>query len=64
LANNPHVKYCKGERGYVRVTTTAAQTRADFMTTSDTSVYDPAAVVIKNDRSYVVQAGKPGLLQV
>ena len=64
LANNPHVKYCKGERGYVRVTTTPSQTRADFMTTSDTSVYDPAKVVIKNDVSYVVQAGTPGLQKV
>ncbi|MEV6876398.1 alkaline phosphatase D family protein [Amycolatopsis sp. NPDC051128] len=63
-AKNPHVKYCKGERGYVRVTTTPSQMRADFMTTSDTSVYDPASVVIKNDRSYVVQAGKAGLQQV
>ena len=63
-ANNPHVKYCKGERGYVRVTTTPSQMRADFMTTSDTSVYDPASVVIKNTASYVVQAGKAGLQQV
>ena len=46
------------------MTTTPSQTRADFMTTSDTSVYDPASVVIKNDRSYVVQAGRPGLQQV
>ncbi|MEU4253948.1 alkaline phosphatase D family protein [Amycolatopsis sp. NPDC026612] len=60
-ANNPHVKYCKGERGYVRVTTTPSQMQADFVTTSDVSVYDPASVVIKNDVSYVVQAGKPGL---
>ncbi|MFF1606661.1 alkaline phosphatase D family protein [Amycolatopsis sp. NPDC058278] len=63
-ANNPHVKYCKGERGYVRVTTTPSEMRADFMTTSDVSVYDPASVVIKNDVSYVVQAGKPGLQKV
>src|SRR5256885_5983471 len=27
-------------------------------------VYDPASVVIKNDVSYVVQAGKPGLHDV
>jgi alkaline phosphatase D len=64
LANNPHVKYSKSERGYVRVTTTPSQTRADFMTTSDVSVYDPAKVVIKNDASYVVQAGSPGLRKV
>ncbi|MDT7726249.1 MAG: alkaline phosphatase [Actinomycetota bacterium] len=63
-ANNPHVKYCQGMRGYVRVTTTPAQMRADFVTVSNALERDPAKVTIKTDRSYVVQAGKPGLQQV
>ncbi|WP_020666898.1 alkaline phosphatase D family protein [Amycolatopsis nigrescens] len=60
-ANNPHVKYCKGERGYVRVTATPQQMKADFVTVSNALERDPAKVVIKTDVSYVVQAGKPGL---
>ncbi|MEC3977630.1 alkaline phosphatase D family protein [Amycolatopsis sp. H20-H5] len=63
-ANNPHVKYCRGKRGYVRVTTSQAQLRAAFVTVSDTSQADLSKVTIATDRSYVVQAGKPGLHQV
>jgi len=63
-ANNPHVKYCQGMRGYVRVTTTPAQMRADFVTVSSVWERDPAKVTIKTDRSYVVQAGRRGLQQV
>ncbi|WP_328607048.1 alkaline phosphatase D family protein [Amycolatopsis sp. NBC_00345] len=63
-ANNPHVKYCQGERGYVRVTATPAQMLADFVVVSDTSVNDPAKLVIKTDKSFVVNAGSKGLQAV
>ncbi|MFD8493208.1 alkaline phosphatase D family protein [Amycolatopsis sp. NPDC059657] len=63
-ANNPHVKYCRGKRGYVRMTASQAQVRADFVTVSDTTEGAIGKVTIATDRSYVVQAGKPGLQQV
>ncbi|MFD5243690.1 alkaline phosphatase D family protein [Amycolatopsis sp. NPDC058340] len=64
LSNNPHIKYCRGKRGYVRVTASQTQMRADFMTVSDTSEYDFSKVTLAADRSYVVEAGKPGLQRV
>ncbi|SDY86456.1 alkaline phosphatase D [Amycolatopsis xylanica] len=63
-ANNPHVKYCRGKRGYVRMTATQEQLRGDFVTVSDTTEPAIGKVTIATDRSYVVQAGKPGLQQV
>jgi alkaline phosphatase D len=64
FAKNPHVKYCKGERGYVRVTATPAQMKADFVTVSNALEPDPAKVTIQQDVSFVVQAGVPGLQKV
>ncbi|MDI5977394.1 alkaline phosphatase D family protein [Amycolatopsis magusensis] len=64
LSHNPHIKYCLGERGYVRVTTTPAQTRADFMRVSSALELEAAKVQITADRSYVVQAGSRGLQRV
>jgi alkaline phosphatase D len=64
FAKNPHVKYCQGERGYVRVTATQAQMKADFMTVSNALERDPAKVTIKQDVSFAVQAGQRGLQKV
>jgi alkaline phosphatase D len=61
LANNPHIKYCQGMRGYVRVTATPAQMLADFRVVSNALEKDPANVSITTDKSFVVQAGKKGL---
>ncbi|MBK1788230.1 alkaline phosphatase D family protein [Prauserella cavernicola] len=61
LANNPHIKYCQGERGYVRVTATSGELKADFRVVSDALEQDPAKVEITTDASYVVEAGTPGL---
>ncbi|WP_158886927.1 alkaline phosphatase D family protein [Amycolatopsis anabasis] len=63
-SRNPHVKYCQGERGYVRVTATPAQLKADFVTVSNALERDPAKVTIGADATFVVQAGRPGLQRV
>ncbi|PRX49346.1 alkaline phosphatase D [Prauserella shujinwangii] len=60
-ANNPHIKYCQGERGYVRVTATPAQLRADFRVVSDALERDPAKVTIGTDVSFLLDAGTRGL---
>jgi alkaline phosphatase D len=64
FAKNPHVKYCQGQRGYVRVTATQAQMKADFVTVSNALERDPAKVTIKQDVSFAVQAGQRGLQKV
>jgi alkaline phosphatase D len=61
FSRNPHVKYNKNQRGYVRVTATPQQTRADFMVVSNALERDPAKVTIKADVSYGIQAGTKGL---
>jgi len=64
LANNPHIKYCQGQRGYVRVTATPAQMKADYITVSNALEPDPAKVTLKQDVSFAVQAGRRGLQKV
>ncbi|SFA92052.1 alkaline phosphatase D [Amycolatopsis marina] len=59
--NNPHVKYSKNERGYVRVTATPDQVRADFRVVSNALERDPGKVTVSTDRSFVVAAGTRGL---
>ncbi|WP_431877893.1 alkaline phosphatase D family protein [Amycolatopsis sacchari] len=61
FAHNPHVKYCQDKRGYVRVTATSAQLRADFRVVSNALEPDPAKVTISTDKAFVVQAGRKGL---
>ena len=59
FANNPHVKYWKDERGYVRATLTPSLLTAEFMVVTPSVVSTTASVVV--DRRFVVQAGRPGL---
>ncbi|RKT55479.1 alkaline phosphatase D family protein [Saccharothrix australiensis] len=60
-ARNPHVKYSQNKRGYVRVTTTPREVRADFRVISDVWEADPAKVSINTDASYVIEEGVRGL---
>jgi alkaline phosphatase D len=64
FADNPHVKYCQGKRGYVRVTATPQQLTADFRVISDVVERDPAKVQIGTDVTYALQAGTRGLKRV
>ncbi|GAB3476953.1 alkaline phosphatase D family protein [Amycolatopsis cihanbeyliensis] len=63
-SNNPHIRYYKGERGYVRVTATPEQMRADFRVVSNALERDPAKVTIGTDASFEVGAGERGLRKV
>ncbi|SEQ98794.1 alkaline phosphatase D family protein [Actinokineospora terrae] len=55
---NPHVKFYKNQRGYVRTVTTPAQMTVDFRVLDKVTVRD---YPIKTAQSYVIQAGTPGL---
>lgn len=59
LAENPHIKYHNRQRGYVRCELTPATWRADFKVVDYVRV--PGAP-IRTDASFVVQAGRPGLV--
>ena len=61
VAENPHIKFFNGQRGYVRCTLTPEQWRADyrvlpFVKQQGAPVYTRA--------SFAIEAGKPGLQQV
>src|SRR5215475_3844575 len=58
-ATNPHVKFFQDRRGYVRTTITPAQISADFR--SVPSVTEHGAPV-STARSFVIQDGRPGLV--
>jgi alkaline phosphatase D len=58
LADNPHLKFAGGERGYSRHTVTPKEWRADVRAVPRISVPGEAAVTRK---SFAIAAGKPGL---
>jgi alkaline phosphatase D len=55
---NPHVKFYKNLRGYVRTVTTPTQMTVDFRALTRVTVRDYPISTVK---SYVIQAGNPGL---
>jgi alkaline phosphatase D len=55
---NPHVKFYKNLRGYVRTVTTPTQLTADFRALTKVTVRDYPIMTVQ---SYVIQAGNPGL---
>jgi alkaline phosphatase D len=55
---NPHVKFYKNLRGYVRTRTTATEMTVDFRTVDKVTVRD---YPVKTAQSYVIEAGNPGL---
>src|SRR6476469_2115215 len=55
---NPHVKFNKNLRGYVRTVTTPTQMSVDFRVVDKVSVRD---YPVRTEKSYVIQAGNPGL---
>ena len=57
-SRNPHVKFNKNQRGYVRTVTTPTQMTVDFRVLDRVTVRDNP---IKTAKSYVIQAGNPGL---
>ncbi|MBA2637060.1 MAG: alkaline phosphatase D family protein, partial [Solirubrobacterales bacterium] len=61
LAESPHVKYNKNRRGYVRCQVDRTQWRTDFKVLP--YVKRPGAP-IATDRSFVIEAGRPGLQPV
>jgi alkaline phosphatase D len=57
-ARNPHVKFFKNLRGYVRTSITPGQMNVDFRAVDKVSVRD---MPVKTVQSYVIEAGNPGL---
>jgi len=57
-SRNPHVKFNKNQRGHVRTRTTPTQMNVDFRVLDKVTVRD---YPIKTAKSYVIQAGNPGL---
>ena len=55
---NPHVKFFKNLRGYVRTVTTSDRMAVDFRAVDKVTLRD---YPVKTVRSYVVEAGNPGL---
>ncbi|MEU4804706.1 alkaline phosphatase D family protein [Actinosynnema sp. NPDC023587] len=55
---NPHIKFNKNLRGYVRTVTTPGQVAVDFRFVDKVTVRD---YPVKTAQSYVVRAGDPGL---
>jgi alkaline phosphatase D len=55
---NPHVKFHKNLRGYVRTRTTSTEMAVDFRTVDKVTVRD---YPVKTAQSYVIEAGNPGL---
>lgn len=60
LAENPHVKYIRNRRGYISLGVSKDEIRADFKIVPYVS--KPGAP-ISVDRSYLIPAGKPGLVE-
>jgi alkaline phosphatase D len=56
-ADNPHIRYHSGRRGYIACTATPATMRADFRILDRVTVPD---VPIRTGGSLVVEAGRPG----
>ena len=55
---NPHVKFYKNLRGYVRTVTSPTQVNVDFRFVDRVTVRD---YPVRTLQSYVIQAGNPGL---
>ncbi|MEX5635643.1 alkaline phosphatase D family protein [Parafrankia sp. FMc2] len=55
---NPHVKFNGNRRGYVRTVTTPTQMAVDFRALNQVTVRGAA---VSTARSYVIEAGNPGL---
>jgi alkaline phosphatase D len=55
---NPHVKFYKNLRGYIRTVTTPSQMAVDFRAVDKVTVRD---YPVKTVQSYVIQADNPGL---
>jgi len=60
LANNPHIRFYDGRRGYVRVTVTPDLWRSDFRMVP--FVTRPGADV-RTLASWIVEEGRPGARQ-
>ena len=61
MAENPHIKFFNGQRGYVRCTLTPEEWRADYRILP--FVKQPGAPVFTK-ASFAIEAGNPGLQQV
>ena len=59
LAANPHLHYANQRRGYLRCRLTADHAKVDFRTVP--YVTGAADAPIATDRSFVVEAGTPGI---
>ncbi|WP_315834921.1 hypothetical protein [Bradyrhizobium prioriisuperbiae] len=59
-ANNPHLKFISDQRGYHRHTVTRNSWLADFRVVEQIST--PGAPV-STTKSFVIEAGKPGLVE-
>ncbi|MGF7022492.1 phosphodiesterase/alkaline phosphatase D-like protein [Brachybacterium tyrofermentans] len=57
-AENPHVRYIRGRRGYVLSEYSTEELRVDYKTLPAVTVPDAEASI---DRTYVVPAGEPSL---
>ncbi|EWS80970.1 alkaline phosphatase D family protein [Brachybacterium phenoliresistens] len=57
-AENPHIRYIRGRRGYVLSEYSTDALRVDYKTVSAVTVPDAEVSI---DRSYLVPAGEPGL---
>ncbi|HKA71024.1 MAG TPA: alkaline phosphatase, partial [Xanthobacteraceae bacterium] len=60
LADNPHLKFVGNQRGYTRHVVTPQRWQADLRAVERVSV--PGAPVATR-KSFVVEAGRPGLLE-
>lgn len=58
LAENPCVKFCNRDRGYVRCTVTSQEWRSDYVVIED--VTKPSGVPAVNRAAFVVEAGQAG----
>jgi len=61
LAENPHIRYFKGRRGYVHCDVARDQWQANFRTVAYVST---RGAPISTDASFVIEDGHPGLQQV
>jgi alkaline phosphatase D len=59
LGRNPHLRYLGNERGYVRHVVTGKQWQADYRVLERVST---AGAPVLTRKSFVVEAGKPGLV--
>jgi alkaline phosphatase D len=58
LANNPHVKFYNGQRGYISATVTPSLWRSDYKVLP--LITEPGAA-ISTRKTFVTEAGRPGV---